>query len=889
MRNICVIVAFGLMLLLFLTLSCKKDGEVNIEYFQIIKDKEKVEAGSTTAMITGAYSYSGTINSIKVQVGTNENFYSSDEFTTVINNKAYAVEITGLEPHHTYYYRYLVDYGGKKDLVTEYDQFTTMTELPVVQTIEVLPLDSISVRVTGNVISDGGMEITERGICWNTYGNPDLEDNIVVYETPGLGEYTCRIIDLATSTNYHARAYAKNALGIPVFGEDVPFQTGSSLSLPTVKTLEIKNITVSSAVCVSKVMTSGGSEVTERGVCWSSTHLFPNLEDNHESSGSGVGEYIIAMTGLEIDTKYYVRSYAINAQGIPSYSEPCDFHTSDGKPTVITVAVSQITANSAVCGGNVVDEGESPVFERGICWSTHPEPNINDSHGNSGTGPGSYSVNMDGLVSGTPYYARAYAKNSYGIAYGDDVSFVPTDGLPVVETTDVTNVTSNSAVCGGNVREEGAGSVNRRGVCWSTSHNPTIQDHDILNGTGLGEFSCNITGLSSNTVYFVRAYATNDVGTAYGAEKTIPTLQGKPSVTTAEVTDFTYNTANVAGEVTNDGGATVTESGFCWSTSPDPTMEDSYIEAGQGVGIFSAQLLNLHSDTKYYVKAYAVNDNGIAYGNQVDFTTQMGPQSPTGAAKGLFSVGSNKKVWFAQGNLQYQASTNTWRFADEQTECIGMSNSQISATNPEWIDLFGWATSNYNHNYACYQPWSISNVDSEYYAYGSYQAHLFDNSGKADWGYNAISNGGNIEHIWRTLTSSEWVYVFKHRHTPSGILYAKASIGNVNGVILLPDDWDASFYDLKSYNTSGASYNSNVMSMEMWKNVLEPMGAVFLPAAGYRNITNIDGENSYGYYWASTGGSEAKAYYVKIQNYSFDPGAFEFRHYGYSVRLVQDF
>ena len=888
MRNNRIIVALSLTLLLLLAFSCKKDGEVHIESFQILKDKEKVVAGSTTAMITGSYSYSGTINGIKVQVGTNENFYSSDEFSAVINDKAYAVEITGLEPHHTYYYRYLVDYGGKKDLITDHDQFTTTTELPVVQTVEVLPLDSISVRVSGNVISDGGVEITERGICWNTYGNPDLEDSYVVYETPGLGEYTCRITNLAASTTYHARAYAKNALGIPVFGDDILFQTGSTSSLPTVTTVEIINVTVSSAVCVSKVIANGGSEVTERGVCWSSTNLFPNLMDSYDSSGTGMGSYNITMIGLEADTKYYVRSYAINTQGV-SYGECLSFHTSDGLPTVTTVPVTQITANSAVGGGNVIDEGASSVFERGICWSTNPEPTIDNYHGNNGVGSGPYSVNMNGLTSGILYYVRAYAKNLYGIVYGEVVSFTPTDGLPVVETTDVTNITSNSAVCGGNVREEGASSVIRRGVCWSTSHNPTTQDHDIPNGTGLGEFSCNITGLSSNTDYYVRAYATNAVGTVYGAEKTIPTLQGKPTVTTAEVTDFTYNTATVVGEVTNDGGATVTESGFCWSTSQNPTMEDSHIEAGQGLGVFSAQLPNLHSNTRYYVKAYAVNDNGIAYGNQVDFTTQMGPQSPTGAAKGLFSVGSNKKVWFAQGNLQYQASTNTWRLADEQTECIGTTNSQISATNSEWIDLFGWSTSNYNHNNACYQPWSTSDIDSDYYAYGSFQAHLFENSGKADWGYNAISNGGNTEHIWRTLTSAEWVYVFKNRETPSGIRYAKASIGSVNGMILLPDDWDASFFELNTPNQQNARFDSNEISFDEWKNVLEPLGAVFLPAAGYRNKTTVYRVNNLGTYWASTGGNETKAYYVNIQNTSFDPGTYESRHYGYSVRLVQDF
>ena len=135
---------------------------------------------------------------------------------------------------------------------------------------------------------------------------------------------------------------------------------------------------------------------------------------------------------------------------------------------------------------------------------------------------------------------------------------------------------------------------------------------------------------------------------------------------------------------------------------------------------------------------------------------------PTGAVNGLFSVSANKKVYFSKGNLQYQASTNTWRFAENQWDRIGTGNSNISSSNTGWIDLFGWGTSGYNHGATCYQPWSTSTTCSNYYAYGSSTNHLYNSTGKADWGYNAILNGGNQEKQWRTLTggdNGEWEYL----------------------------------------------------------------------------------------------------------------------------------
>ena len=130
---------------------------------------------------------------------------------------------------------------------------------------------------------------------------------------------------------------------------------------------------------------------------------------------------------------------------------------------------------------------------------------------------------------------------------------------------------------------------------------------------------------------------------------------------------------------------------------------------------------------------------------------------PQGALGHVFTVGVNQRVLFSKGNLQYRASTNTWRFAVNQWDYLGNANSNMSATFSGWIDLFGWGTSGFNHGANCYQPWSTSTSCSDYFAYGSNTYNLNNQTGQADWGYNAISNGGNMENFgWRTLTQNEW-------------------------------------------------------------------------------------------------------------------------------------
>ncbi|MBQ2187568.1 MAG: PEGA domain-containing protein [Bacteroidales bacterium] len=252
--------------------------------------------------------------------------------------------------------------------------------------------------------------------------------------------------------------------------------------------------------------------------------------------------------------------------------------------------------------------------------------------------------------------------------------------------------------------------------------------------------------------------------------------------------------------------------------------------------------------------------------------------SNAASSKGVFSVSSYKKVQFSQGNLQYQASTRTWRFAEHQWDIIGDANKNISSSYSGWIDLFGWGTSGYNGK----NPWMTSTTSTDY---GNGERNIAGTN--YDWGVNnTISNGGGKS--WRTLTRDEWVYVFNTRSTSSGIRYAKATVNGVNGVILLPDNWSSSNYSLGNTNKPDASFSSNRISQSDWTNRLEANGAVFLPAAGYGYGTGVGYVGSWGNYWSASyrDSDSGSAHFVDFSDEYLYPKRWGSRFVGRSVRLV---
>ncbi len=195
---------------------------------------------------------------------------------------------------------------------------------------------------------------------------------------------------------------------------------------------------------------------------------------------------------------------------------------------------------------------------------------------------------------------------------------------PVVTTTDVTAVTRTTASSGGEVTDDGGAEVTARGVCWNTSANPTTTNSKTSDGKGTGSFTSSLTQLTPETKYYVRAYATNSEETSYGNEVSFTTGQiTLAALTTSDVTSITQTSAVSGGAITDDGGGTITARGVCWSTSQNPTTADSKTDEGPGTGTFVSNLTNLDPGITYYVRAYAINSAGTAYGDEKSFTTEQ--------------------------------------------------------------------------------------------------------------------------------------------------------------------------------------------------------------------------------------------------------------------------
>lgn len=252
--------------------------------------------------------------------------------------------------------------------------------------------------------------------------------------------------------------------------------------------------------------------------------------------------------------------------------------------------------------------------------------------------------------------------------------------------------------------------------------------------------------------------------------------------------------------------------------------------------------------------------------NAANSTNEPQPSHPTGTINGLFSVSDSTMIYFSKGNLQYHASTDVWRFAENQWDTIGFDNSNISDDYDGWIDLFGWGTGN--------NPTLSSGADNDYPTY-------------SEWGDNNISNGAGS--IWRTMTGSEWTYLFKQRITNSGLRFAKATIDGINGAIILPDDWTSDYFILNNTNTTGGDFALNTISKSEWNNSLEPHGAVFIPAGGFRFVNSVYDANIDACYWTSTPYYDEFALYSFVDNIAGNISIDGPRHAGICVRLVCDY
>ena len=329
--------------------------------------------------------------------------------------------------------------------------------------------------------------------------------------------------------------------------------------------------------------------------------------------------------------------------------------------------------------------------------------------------------------------------------------------------------------------------------------------------------------------------------------------EGTPILSETVASDVTANAITVTSAIRNNGGSPILESGFCLGFTENPTIEDlRSISSETSQGAFNDEFVGLRPNTTYYIRSYAITEQGVGYGCGTQVTTksvetysyQIGSVSG-----GYFSVSDNKKVAFSKGNLLYTPFTGTWQFAPTQYTVKGTNNESISENSKLPMDLFGWGSSGWNGGVNAYDPANVSMEETDYFVGGDYFNDLTGRFSKADWGkYNKISNGGNQEGMWRTLEYDEWEYLLKERPYAAS-LQGSATIGEIPGMVLLPDNWaqPAEVGFIQGFH----GFDSNTYTEDEWA-IMEQNGAVFLPAAGMRIGTAVVSVGEMGWYWSST-------------------------------------
>lgn len=336
-----------------------------------------------------------------------------------------------------------------------------------------------------------------------------------------------------------------------------------------------------------------------------------------ERSGLSVGDYS-GTANITVEGEPYVISVKM---AVPDKK----------KPVVNLNVIGNIEHDSASAYASIVSTGGAAITQHGFCISEKENPTIDNSTicklGNAANA-GDYNYTFHSLKASTKYYVRAYCENSEGLSYSNQLSF-KTYGQPTtpdVVTGGVHTVEAYKAIVSGEITNIGnVDEITQYGHVWSTKKNPTVSDSKTRIGSTsqLGTFQSTLTDLKPNTTYYVKAYAENQVGVAYGAEKEFTTSYGDIILRTENASSLTYNSAVLQGKVTQDGGHAINEFGFCYGSSSNPTVSGMKVKGTGSKDSFKAEIKGLKESSTYYAKSYVLYDSGeCAYGNEVKFVTK---------------------------------------------------------------------------------------------------------------------------------------------------------------------------------------------------------------------------------------------------------------------------
>lgn len=462
--------------LITLFVACEKDEEIDLTTISV--SNEQFTPSYTSATLQCSFATKATLRNVYVQYATTQDFVEYDEMEMSKSDDVYSVVLDSLQDNTTYYVRYAVSNRYSSAMIEEISIFQTLQ--PSVPTITLKSISDIwdtHAKAQIALEFDGGSQISEMGICWNTQPSPVVENN---KRTTKDTVVSLEIKDLHPNTQYFVRAYAINKAGVS-YSEEYEFTT---FSLPEVKTEEIAEIQFVSALLKGKLLFNGNDLVTSKGFCWGEKSE-STIDDDFIAIDTLSDTFTYFLSNLKDETQYYVRAYAQNKIGVV-YGEEITFITQTSLlPVVVTSQAYDIDYQSASVNCAVNFDGGTSVMERGVVYSISQNPITSDMKVSNNGWNDSYTCNLTNLQENTTYYVRAYAKNRKGTAYGNQISFTTNsksnghayEDLGLSGKWAITNVGASTP--------EGYGYYFRWGEVYPTWHNEGWDDYAHYNDSTL--------------------------------------------------------------------------------------------------------------------------------------------------------------------------------------------------------------------------------------------------------------------------------------------------------------------------------------------------------------------------------------------------------------------
>jgi len=420
--------------------------------------------------------------------------------------------------------------------------------------------------------------------------------------------------------------------------------------------------------------------------------------------------------------------------------------------------------------------------------------------------------------------------------------------LPVVLTGTVTDVTRTSASVGGEVTDDGGLDVTSRGFCWGTTADPVVTGNKTTTGAGTGTFSAVITDLSPSTPYYIRAYAINELGTAYGDQQSFTTGDVvAATLTTKTPGSLTSSSATSGGDITDDGDGDISLRGVCWNTTGSPTTNDSKTEDGSGSGAYDSEITGLDANTTYYARAYAVNPAGTAYGNEVTFKTEeLTVTDIDGNEYAAVKIGP--QIWMAENLATTKLNDGTKLTADNEIPLVTSDAAWAALSTPGYC-------------------WYDNDKEGT------------ESSGPL-YNWHAVSTGKLCPVGWHIPTSDEWIdmihYLIQNGYNYDGSTDTPTSENKLAKATAYPEGW-------KTSSNTGAPGNDD------YPDKMNATGFSARPAGYRRNDGTFLDRGDWAYWWSSSSASDEYAHYYNIF-YNTESIYFNYwmKNNGYSVRCIKD-